>query len=40
MNVIPTATPDVLIIEPNVYGDVHSFFFESFIPKAFYQATG
>ena len=40
MNVIPTAIPDVPIIEPNVYDDVRGFFFESFNPNAFHQATG
>lgn len=40
MNVIPTAIPDVLIIEPNVYGDARGFFFESFNPQAFHEATG
>jgi dTDP-4-dehydrorhamnose 3,5-epimerase len=40
MKVIPTAIPDVLIIEPNVYGDARGFFFESFNPKTFHQATG
>lgn len=40
MNVIPTAIPDVLIIEPKVFGDERGFFFESFNAKAFEQATG
>ena len=39
MNVIPTAIQDVPIIEPNVYDDVRGFFFESFNPTAFHQAT-
>ena len=30
MNIIPTAIPDVLIIEPRVFGDDRGFFFESF----------
>ena len=30
MNVIPTAIPDVLIIEPKVFDDERGFFFESF----------
>jgi dTDP-4-dehydrorhamnose 3,5-epimerase len=29
MKVIPTAIPDVLILEPNVFGDDRGFFFES-----------
>ena len=40
MNVIPTAIPDVLIIEPRVFGDARGFFFESFNQKAFNEATG
>ncbi len=40
MNVIPTAIPDVLIIEPKIFGDARGFFFESFNQKAFNQATG
>ncbi|WP_137918285.1 dTDP-4-dehydrorhamnose 3,5-epimerase [Hydrogenophaga sp. 2FB] len=40
MNVIPTRIPDVLIIEPKVFGDARGFFFESFNQKAFNEATG
>lgn len=40
MNVIPTKIPDVLIIEPKVFGDDRGFFFESFNQKAFNEATG
>lgn len=40
MNVIPTKIPDVLIIEPKVFGDDRGFFFESFNQKAFQEATG
>jgi len=40
MNVIPTAIPEVLILEPKVFGDARGFFFESFNQKAFNQATG
>ena len=40
MKVIPTAIPDVLLIEPKVFGDARGFFFESFNQKAFAQATG
>lgn len=35
MNVIPTAIPDVKIIEPNVFGDERGFFCESFNARAF-----
>jgi dTDP-4-dehydrorhamnose 3,5-epimerase len=38
--VIPTAIPDVLLIEPRVFGDVRGFFFESFNERSFAQATG
>lgn len=40
MQAIPTAIPDVLIIEPKVYGDARGFFFESYNEHAFAQATG
>jgi dTDP-4-dehydrorhamnose 3,5-epimerase len=40
MNIIPTAIPDVLIIEPRVFGDARGFFFESFNQQAFQAATG
>ncbi len=40
MNVSPTAIPEVLVIEPKVFGDDRGFFFESFNAKAFEQATG
>ena len=40
MQVTATEIPDVLIIEPDVFGDERGFFFESFNKKAFQQATG
>lgn len=40
MNVTPTAIPEVLILEPKVFGDARGFFFESFNQKVFNQATG
>jgi dTDP-4-dehydrorhamnose 3,5-epimerase len=40
MKVTPTAIPDVLVIEPKVFGDDRGFFYESFNQKAFNQATG
>ncbi len=40
MNVVPTAIPDVLILEPKVFGDDRGFFFESFNARTFEQATG
>ena len=38
--VTPTAIPDLLILEPKVFGDSRGFFFESFNAKNFGQATG
>lgn len=40
MQVIRTAIPDVLILEPKVFGDERGFFFESFNARAFAEATG
>ena len=40
MNVIETSLPDVLIIEPKVFGDERGFFYESFNARAFEEATG
>lgn len=40
MKVIETKIPDVLIIEPKVYGDDRGFFFESYNEEVFYQQTG
>jgi dTDP-4-dehydrorhamnose 3,5-epimerase len=40
MKVIPTDIPDVLIIEPQVYGDDRGFFFESFNENTFREKTG
>lgn len=39
MKVTPTAIPDVLVIEPKVFGDSRGFFFESFNQKVFNDAT-
>ena len=38
--VSPTAIPEVLILEPKVFGDARGFFFESFNARDFAQATG
>lgn len=38
--VTPTAIPDVLILEPKVFGDSRGFFFESFNGQDFANATG
>ncbi|MFT4240945.1 MAG: dTDP-4-dehydrorhamnose 3,5-epimerase [Acidovorax sp.] len=40
MQVTPQAIPDVLLIEPKVFGDARGFFFESFNQRAFNEATG
>jgi dTDP-4-dehydrorhamnose 3,5-epimerase len=40
MNVISTEIPEVLIIEPKIFGDDRGFFFESFNHKAFVEKTG
>lgn len=40
MKVIQTALPEVLILEPMVFGDDRGFFYESFNAKAFAEATG
>lgn len=40
MNVIRTAIPDLLIIQPKVYGDERGFFFESFNRRRFAELTG
>ena len=40
MNVIPTALPGLLILEPKVFGDARGFFMESYNAKAFQDATG
>jgi dTDP-4-dehydrorhamnose 3,5-epimerase len=40
VKVIPTAIPDVLIIEPKVFGDERGFFFESFNRRQFAELTG
>ena len=38
--VTPTAIPDVLVLEPKVFGDARGFFFESFNARDFAAATG
>ena len=38
--VTATAIPEVLILEPKVFGDARGFFFESFNARDFAQATG
>lgn len=40
MKVTRTAIPDVMLLEPRVFGDERGFFFESFNEKTFQEATG
>ncbi|HSX70533.1 MAG TPA: dTDP-4-dehydrorhamnose 3,5-epimerase [Pseudomonas sp.] len=40
MNIVTTALPEVLILEPKVFGDERGFFYESFNARAFAEATG
>jgi dTDP-4-dehydrorhamnose 3,5-epimerase len=40
MNIIRTDIPDVLILEPKVFGDSRGFFMESFNAKTFATETG
>ncbi|HEX5363897.1 MAG TPA: dTDP-4-dehydrorhamnose 3,5-epimerase [Gallionella sp.] len=40
MKAIQTAIPDLLILEPRVFGDERGFFFESFNRRTFAELTG
>lgn len=40
MRIIPTRIPEVLIMEPKVFGDDPGFFFESFNQKNFNEVVG
>lgn len=40
MNIIKTDLPDVLIVEPRVFGDARGFFYESFNQKVWQEKTG
>ncbi|MEI8355968.1 MAG: dTDP-4-dehydrorhamnose 3,5-epimerase [Deltaproteobacteria bacterium] len=40
MKITPTAIPDLLIIEPTIYGDDRGFFYESFNQRLWSEATG
>ncbi|SHM73199.1 dTDP-4-dehydrorhamnose 3,5-epimerase [Phytopseudomonas punonensis] len=40
MQIIQTSIPDVLILQPKVFGDERGFFYESFNARAFTDATG
>lgn len=40
MQIIPTELPDVLIVEPTIFGDERGFFYESFNHRLFAEKTG
>ena len=40
MRIVPTRLPEVLLIEPRVFGDARGFFLESWNQQAFDQAVG
>ncbi len=40
MKVTPTALPEVLVLEPRVFGDERGFFLESYNQRAFNEAVG
>jgi dTDP-4-dehydrorhamnose 3,5-epimerase len=40
MKAMPMAIPEVVLLEPKVFGDARGFFYESFNQKAFNEATG
>jgi dTDP-4-dehydrorhamnose 3,5-epimerase len=40
MQIVQTAIPDVLVVEPKVFGDARGFFLESYNARAFRDATG
>jgi dTDP-4-dehydrorhamnose 3,5-epimerase len=40
MKITPTSIPEVLLVEPKVFGDERGFFFESFNQRFWNEATG
>jgi dTDP-4-dehydrorhamnose 3,5-epimerase len=40
MKAIPTTIPDVMLLEPRVFGDQRGFFYESFNARRFAELTG
>jgi dTDP-4-dehydrorhamnose 3,5-epimerase len=40
MKITPTAIPEVLVLEPQVFGDDRGFFFESYNARRFEELTG
>jgi dTDP-4-dehydrorhamnose 3,5-epimerase len=40
MKIIPTSIPDLVVLDPKVFGDDRGFFFESFNQRRFTELTG
>lgn len=40
MNIVATSIPDVLVLEPKIFGDDRGFFYESFNQRRFRELTG
>ncbi|MEO8143149.1 MAG: dTDP-4-dehydrorhamnose 3,5-epimerase family protein, partial [Betaproteobacteria bacterium] len=40
MRVVATAIPEVLLLEPEIFGDARGFFYESYNRKTFARETG
>lgn len=40
MNILPTTIPEVLIIEPTVFGDARGYFYESYNQRRFEELSG
>jgi dTDP-4-dehydrorhamnose 3,5-epimerase len=40
MQVLPTALPGVLLLEPRVFGDARGYFYEAYNRRTFHKATG
>ncbi len=40
MKAVPTEIPEILILEPKVFGDERGFFYESYNERVFREATG
>ena len=40
MKVIQTSIPEVLVLEPKIFGDARGFFLESYNQRIFHEATG
>lgn len=40
MKAVPTAIPEVIVLEPKVFGDERGFFYESFNARRFAELTG